>query len=597
MSLLEVRDLAVAYGGAGEPVKSVGFTIEAGESLGLVGESGSGKTQTALAIMGLLPPVARVGGSISFDGCPLSNQPQRVLNGFRARRIGMVFQDPQQSLNPYVPVGEQLRRVLLEHRVVPAADVRAKVMELFARVRLPGTEHVYRSFPHQLSGGMRQRAMIALAISCSPQLLIADEPTTSLDVTVQSAILDLLEELRTDSGIALLLITHDLGVIAQSCERTLVLHRGRVVEQGPTVKLFREPAQQETRGMLAAAIRLDHPAPPRPAAASGPVLRVEHLGVSYRAPRTGWTRAMSRDVVEDVSFSLFPGETLAVVGESGCGKSSLAKAVVGLVAPARGSVRIREARLAARVQDRSAGERQSLQMVFQDPVASLSPAMKVADIIGEPVALHERGLTRNERRDRVREMLARVGLESSLSERFPHELSGGQAQRVAIARALVPEPAVLVCDEAVAALDGTARRAVLELLLGEQQRSGLSIVFISHDIGVVRQLAHRVLVMYRGRVVELAGNEELFHRPRHPYSRALLDAVPVADPERRKGAAAVTPNFADDVPRSGCPFHPRCKYVLPICRSVVPALEVSDGVEVACHRARELDLTLHERER
>jgi oligopeptide/dipeptide ABC transporter ATP-binding protein len=540
--------------------------------------------------MGLLPPRARIDGSICFDGFPLSNQPQHVLAGFRARRIGMVFQDPQQALNPYLPIGEQLRRVLLEHKVVPAAVAREQAMELIARVRLARADRVYRAYPHQLSGGMRQRAMLALALSCGPQLLIADEPTTSLDVTVQAAVLKLLKELRADSGTALLLITHDLGVIAENCERMLVMHRGCMLERGSTTDIFRNPEQPETKAMLAAAIRLDHPPPARLPQSPEPVLRVKNLGISYAGARSGWKRTTPRGVVDGVSFSLFTAETLAVTGESGCGKSSLAKAIVGLVAADRGSVHFRGKPLAARVRNRSASERRGLQMVFQDPVASLSPAMTVAKIIAEPLALHEPLLMPSLRQERVVAILARVGLQSSLLPRFPHELSGGQAQRAAIARALVLDPSVLVCDEAVAALDGTVRRAVLELLLEEQKRCGLSLVFISHNIGVVRQVAHRVLVMYDGRVVELAGNEQLFRRPRHPYTRALIDSVPVADPERRPGASAVGNALTGGVPQAGCPFHPRCEYALPICRSEAPALKLLEGVEVACHRAEELDL-------
>jgi peptide/nickel transport system ATP-binding protein len=600
VSLLKVRDLTVAYAGAMEPVvRNLNFSIEPGESLGLVGESGSGKSQTALAIMGLLPPRARIEGNITFDGFALSNQPQRVLNGFRARRIGMVFQDPQQALNPYLRIGEQLRRVLLEHKVVPASAVREQAMELIARVHLPRADRVYRSYPHQLSGGMRQRAMLALALSCGPQLLIADEPTTSLDVTVQAAVLKLLQELRADGGIALLLITHDLGVIAENCERMLVMHRGRMLEQGSTTDVFRNPEQQETKAMLAAAIRLDHPPPQRPPHTPQPVLQVENLSISYRGyagARGAWKRTRPLGAVDDVSFSLFAAETLAVAGESGCGKSSLAKAIVGLIAADDGSIHFGGKPLAPHVRDRSAGERRSLQMVFQDPVASLSPAMTIGKIIAEPLALQEPGLTRSLRQERAIAMLARVGLDSSLLQRFPHELSGGQAQRVAIARTLVLDPSVIVCDEAVAALDGTVRRAVLELLLEEQKRCRLSLVFISHDIGVVRQVAHRVLVMYVGRVVEFAGNEQLFHRPRHPYTRALIDAVPVADPERPRGDSVMGPGWAGDLPQSGCAFHPRCKYALPICRSEVPALKRVDDVEVACHRAEELDLRLHKQE-
>jgi peptide/nickel transport system ATP-binding protein len=593
VSLLEVRELTVSYAGAAEPsVGNLAFSMEPGESLGLVGESGSGKTQTALAIMGLLPQTATISGSICFDGDRLSNQPQKILNRFRARRLAMVFQDPQQALNPYLTIGEQLRRVLLEHRMVPQGAARGRALELLQRVHLPDAARCYDSYPHQLSGGMRQRAMVALALSCGPRLLIADEPTTALDVTVQAAVLALLQELRAATGIALLLITHDLGVIAGNCERMLVMHRGRLLEQGSTKEVFRSPAQPETRAMLAAAATLDRLPPARPPDGAA-MLRVDRLEVSFRS-RGGWGKRGSRGVVKGVTFSLVGGETLAVVGESGCGKSSLARAIAGLLPYDSGSVYLAGTKLAARVQDRKPGERRSLQMVFQDPVASLNPAMKVGSIVAEPIALHDRNLRGRERHERTVSALARTGLDESLLPRFAHELSGGQAQRVAIARALALEPAVLICDEAVAALDGTVRQAVLDLLLEEQRRSGLSIVFIAHDIVLVRQVAHRVLVMYMGRVVELSDNERLFERPRHPYTRALMDSVPVADPEHPVRRAVMT-GVSDEIPGPGCPFHPRCGYALPVCRAEMPVLRTVAGVEVACHRAEELDLRFRER--
>jgi oligopeptide/dipeptide ABC transporter ATP-binding protein len=591
VSLLDIHALTIAYAGAPEPaVDRLDLSIEPGESLGLVGESGSGKTQTALAIMGLLPPQARVGGQILFDGFVLSGKAPKILNRFRARRLAMVFQDPQQALNPYLQIGEQLRRVLLEHRIVNGKTARGRALELLRRVRLPDAERQYRSYPHQLSGGMRQRAMIALALSCEPQLLIADEPTTALDVTVQAQVLNLLKELRTQTGIALLLITHDLGVIAENCERMIVMHRGRLLEQGTTRAVFRHPAEQITKAMLSAAPRLDYPPPARPPMVSAPVLRVDKLGVSFVDTPTGWKRRSTRGVVRNLSFSLVAAETLAVVGESGCGKTSLARAVVGLVPAASGSVHLSDRPLAARLKDRPARDRRDLQMVFQDPVASLSPAMTTGRIVGEPLALHEPELRLEERNTRVLASLGRAGLDGTLWQRFPHELSGGQAQRVAISRALVLEPKVLICDEAVAALDGTVKRAILELLAAEQQRSGLSLVFITHDLAVVRQISHRVLVMYMGGVVELADNEKLFERPRHPYTRALMNSVPVADPERALSARPVEGEVVTEEFPSGCPFHPRCAYAVELCRGEVPLLRRVDGVDVACHRAEELDL-------
>jgi oligopeptide/dipeptide ABC transporter ATP-binding protein len=591
VSLLDVRGLTVSYADAPEPaVDRLDLSLQPGESLGLVGESGSGKTQTALAIMGLLPPWARVDGQVFFDGFALSGKPPKILNRFRARRLAMVFQDPKQALNPYLPIGEQLKRVLLEHRMADRRAARGRALELLRRVRLPDAERQYAAYPHQLSGGMRQRAMLALALSCEPELLIADEPTTALDVTVQAQVLRLLKELRTQTGIALLLITHDLGVIAENCERMLVMHRGRMLEQGSTTAIFRNPVQRITKDMIAATARLDGIAPQPAPASAAPVLRVERLGVSFRNTPTGWKRPSTRGVVRNVSFSVGAGETLAVVGESGCGKTSLARAIVGLVPADTGGVHLSARPLAARVQDRPLKERRELQMVFQDPVASLSPAMRVGGIIDEPIALHEPRLRPEERKDGVASALRRAGLDGSLLQRFPHELSGGQAQRVAISRALVLQPKVLICDEAVAALDGTARRGVLELLASEQQRSGLSLVFITHDLAVVRQISHRVLVMYMGEIAELADNEQLFARPRHPYTRALMSAVPVADPERVARPVPVEGELLAEGRPSGCPFHPRCAYAVALCRKEVPVLRRVDGVDVACHRAEELDL-------
>jgi peptide/nickel transport system ATP-binding protein len=530
MTLLAVEGLRIEYPGAAQPaVDGLDLAMTAGDALGLVGESGSGKSQTALAIMGLLPRSARVTGSVRFDGCELLGQDEKMLNRFRARRIAMVFQDPQQALNPYLTIGRQLGRVLREHKMVRRDKLEATAIGLLERVELPEPERQLRSFPHQLSGGMRQRAMIALALAAGPDVLIADEPTTALDVTVQAQILALLRRLRADSGIALLLITHDLGVIAQNSERMVVMREGRVLERGTTRDVFRNATHAHTRKLIAAAPRLDTPveiAPP-PDGAGTPLLEVNELRVSFGARRA---RRLRLTAVAGINLFLRAGETLAIVGESGSGKTTLARAIVGLVAPDAGEIRFRGARLAARVQARRPEIRRELQMVFQDPVASLDPAMTVEAAIAEPLGVHYPGLDRAGRAGRIRTLLARTGLPENLLGRYPHQLSGGQAQRVAIARALAPEPRVLVCDEAVAALDGTVRAEVLELLRREQARTGLALIFITHDLGVVRQVSHRVLVMHRGRVCEEAGNPAIFEAPAHPYTRALLDAVPVPDP-------------------------------------------------------------------
>ncbi len=531
MTLLAVEGLRVSYPGATlAAVDGLDLAMQPGEALGLVGESGSGKSQAALAIMGLLPRRARVEGSVRFDGQELLGSGEKVLNRYRARRISMVFQDPQQALNPYLTIGKQLGRVLREHRLTRRDKLTREALGLLERVGLPEPDRHLRSFPHQLSGGMRQRAMIALALAGEPQVLIADEPTTALDVTVQAQILALLGRLRADAGIALLLITHDLGVIAHNAERMLVMRAGRVVESGKTRDTFRAPAHPHTRQLIAAAPRLDAPveiaAPP--AGAATPLLEVNELRVSFGSARS--RRQQRRKAVDGVSLSLAAGETLAIVGESGSGKTTLARAIVGLVAPEAGDVRLRGESLAPRVQARRPAVRRELQMVFQDPVASLDPAMTVESIIAEPLHVHYPRLDRAQRAARIGSLLERVGLPDALRGRRPHELSGGQAQRVAIARALAPGPRVLVCDEAVSALDGTVRAEVLELLRLEQAKSGLALVFITHDLAVVRRVSHRVLVMRGGRVCEVAENPAIFDAPAHPYTRALLDAVPVPDP-------------------------------------------------------------------
>jgi oligopeptide/dipeptide ABC transporter ATP-binding protein len=589
VSLLEVAGLTIAYAGA-PAVDNLSFSLNPGESLGIAGESGSGKTQTALGIMGLLPANAHAQGRVLFDGADLLGKPQDVLNRFRARRMAMVFQDPKMALNPYLQVGEQLTRVLREHRVARGKDAPMRAIEMLRRVRLPDPERRYRAWPHQLSGGMRQRVMIALALACEPELLIADEPTTALDVTVQAQVLALLQEIRARTGIALLLITHDLGVIAENCERMLVMHHGRGVEQGLTAEVFAHPTEQVTKAMLAAARRLDD-APPRSVANSSvPVLSVDSIRVTFRDARWAWHGHMSHGAVRAVSFTVGPGETLAVVGESGCGKTTLARVIAGLVRADSGTVHLCGKPLAADARSRPADERRRVQMVFQDPVASLDPAMKVTAIAGEPVALHEPGLGRAACRDRIVAMLARVGLDASLLQRFPHELSGGQAQRVAIARALLLDPKVLICDEAVAALDGTARISILDLLQNEQQRSGLSLVFITHDLAVVRRISHRILVMYMGRVCEVSGNDTLFRRPRHPYTRALINSMPIADPARGPRPVQLSGEVTLRGIPSGCPFHPRCEYAVARCAEETPEPRTIDGVDVACHRAEELDL-------
>lgn len=583
MSLLKIKGLSIRYGD-NAVVDDLGFSVSQGESVGLVGESGSGKSQTALAVLGLLPRSAGLSGSIRFAGTELVGASEQTLNQLRARRIGIVFQDPMQALNPYLRVGRQLREILVHHKLAQGADIDARVIDMLTRVGLSDATRQFRAYPHELSGGMRQRVMLASALIAEPDLLIADEPTTALDVTVQAQILELLEEIRDET--ALLLITHDLGVVAGYCERMVVLESGRVVDAGATTSLFASPGHPHTRVLLNAAPRIDSANIPPPVTGAS-ILGVESAAVSYRAFGHERLRA-----VQDVSFSLRCGETLAIVGESGSGKSSFVRALLGLVPMAAGRAVYAGAPLQGPVQRRAQKQRRDLQLVFQDPVSALNPQMRVRNIIGESLLVHEPQLSKRVRAARISEALEQVGLNDSYSRRYPNELSGGQAQRVAIARALVLGPKVLICDEAVAALDGSVRERVLELLRKVQEDTGLSIIFISHDLAVVRSISHRVLVMYMGRLVELADNASLFSRPRHPYTRALIDAVPVPDPvvaPKKAPLRGEVPSLLN--PPSGCAFHPRCAHARDICAITLPLVRDLKGTRVACHRAEEIDLS------
>ncbi len=527
MSLLRVDKLSVRYGDD-TAVDSIGFSVERGESVGLVGESGSGKSQTALAIMGLLPGNAAVSGSIHFDDDELIGMNAQQLNKVRARRIAMVFQDPMQALNPFVTIGAQLSRILLEHELAGHADVRQRVIDMLERVELPDPARQYAAYPHELSGGMRQRAMIASALLAGPEMLIADEPTTALDVTVQAQVLDMLEDIREDT--ALLLITHDLGVVAGRCERMIVLEDGKLVEEGTTRDVFARPQHDHTRALLAAAPRLDRQDIPAPVDGEE-VFAIRGAEVTYRKERHAPLQA-----VRGVDLDVRAGETVAVVGESGSGKSSLVRAALGLVPMQQGRVVYCGEELPPQLGKRGRKMRRGIQLVFQDPMGSLNPQMRVSSIVAEPLVVHEAAMPAKDREQRVNDVLARTGLGPEFLRRYPHELSGGQAQRVAIARALILRPKVLVCDEAVAALDGTVREQVLALLREVQEETGLAIIFITHDLAVVRAVSHRVVVMREGNVVEAAGNAELFSAPQHAYTKTLLDAVPIPDPTANRGS-------------------------------------------------------------
>ncbi|MFI8217391.1 dipeptide ABC transporter ATP-binding protein [Streptomyces sp. NPDC085932] len=515
MSLVDVRDLRVDFGGL-RAVDGLSFRLAQGAALALVGESGSGKSTVASALLGLHRGTgARVAGTVEVAGTDVQHASEEELRRLRGGKAAMVFQDPLSSLDPYYAVGDQIAEVYRLHARVSRRAARARAVDVLDRVGIPDAARRSRSRPHEFSGGMRQRALIAMALACEPDLLIADEPTTALDVTVQAQVLDLLHTLRQETGMGLLLVTHDVGVAAESVDEVLVMQYGRAVEHGPVADVLGSPAQPYTRELLAAVPRLDAPAK-APAQPTEVVLEAKGLRREFGHGKGAVT------AVRDVSLTLRRGETLGVVGESGSGKTTLGRMLVGLLEPTAGTITF-EGRP-------HQGVHPAVQMVFQDPVSSLNPRRSVGESIADP--LRARGERDEARiRKRVGELLERVGLAAAHHDRYPHEFSGGQRQRVGIARALAADPRVIVCDEPVSALDVTTQAHVVALL-GELQRElGLALVFVAHDLAVVRQVSDRVAVMRQGRVVEEGPVGEVYASPRDPYTRRLLAAVPALDPE------------------------------------------------------------------
>ncbi|WP_116132056.1 ABC transporter ATP-binding protein [Tropicimonas sp. IMCC34043] len=539
--VLSVRDLTVAVatpGGAQPVVEDLSFDLIAGETLCLAGESGSGKSMTALAIMGLLPqPTARIAqGSIRLaDGTELAGLSDRALRKIRANRISMIFQEPMTSLNPVLTIGTQLTEVLLEHGACSRAEAPGRALDLLRDVRITDAARRLKQYPHELSGGMRQRVMIAIALACDPEILIADEPTTALDVTVQAEILDLIRTLQREHGTTVLMITHDMGVVAEMADRVIVLRHGRQEETAPVHQLFAAPRTAYARELLAAVPRLGH-APARPVPERLPdVVDVEGLTVRYPI-RGGIANRVQAQVhaVENVDFRIAPGETLALVGESGCGKSTIGKALLGL-APWTGSIRIAGQQMQGLSPKGLKPVRRNIQMIFQDPGASLDARMTVGRQVGEPLVVH--GQARgSELQDRIEWLFRRVGLTPEQIDRYPHEFSGGQRQRICIARALALRPRVIVADECVSALDVSIQAQVLDLLRELQQEEGLAYLFISHDMAVIDQVADRVAVMNLGQIVETGSREQVLRTPMHPYTRRLLSAVPIPDPNHVRPA-------------------------------------------------------------
>jgi peptide/nickel transport system ATP-binding protein len=668
--VLNVRNLSVTITLPTSVVHAAGnvdLHVGAGETLGLVGESGSGKSMTALAVMGLLPPGGAVtGGSVMFGGRDLTGLRPDQMRRIRGNELAMVFQDPLTSLDPTKTIGYQVAEPVRQHRGASKAAALDRAVEMLALAGMPRPREIAENYPHQLSGGLRQRAMIAMALACEPKLLIADEPTTALDVTIQAQILDLLAGLKERLGMAMLLITHDLGVIAGHADRVSVMYAGRIVETAGTGPLFRGMRHPYTQALLASIPRLSQD-PGQPLAAIGglpPDLAHPPSGCRFAArcryatdrcraaepplsgtegehrfacwhpvdgplprppvtvtvatpePRNGSVIPATadgeplldlRDLVKEypvtsgavlrrkvaavhaasgVSFSVPAGSTFGLVGESGCGKTTVGKMIVALEKPDSGGVRLAGLDLATLRGQALRRQRRDLQLMFQDPLASLDPRMRVGSILAEPLAVQHAG-HRPDRRRRVLELLGEVGLPASAVERYPHEFSGGQRQRIGLARALALNPRLIVADEPVSALDVSIRAQVLNLMKRLQASHGLTYVVISHDLTVVRYLADRIGVMYLGKLVELGSGDDIYTRTAHPYTAGLIGAIPVPDPEteRAKSGPAVTGELPSPVhPPSGCRFRTRCPLAQDVCAAEEPPLRpFGPGHVAACH--------------
>ncbi|MCY3933120.1 MAG: ABC transporter ATP-binding protein [Acidobacteria bacterium] len=518
--LLGISDLSVAFDGV-QVVHGLDLRLDRGESVALVGESGSGKSVTALSVLQLLsyPRASHPTGSILVDGEEVVGADEKDMRPLRGGRISMVFQEPMTSLNPLHTIRKQVEEVLAVHAGLSGPAARERTVELLELVGLQEARERLDSYPHQLSGGQRQRVMIAMAIAGDPDLLIADEPTTALDVTVQAQMLALIKELQERLGMALLLITHDLGIVRFMADRVYVMEQGRVVEDGPTAKVFERPRHAYTRKLIDA-----EPGSVSPIAEdeASPLVETKNLTVEF--PLRGWPRKKTLVAVDDVCLSVRRGHSLGVVGESGSGKTTLAMAMVRLISSRGGIVFDGESihELGFR---QLKPLRRSMQIVFQDPYGSLSPRLSVEEIVSEGLAIHEPGMSAGERRDRVAEVLTEVGLDPEIGRRYPHEFSGGQRQRIAVARAMILRPRFVVLDEPTSSLDMTVQAQIVELLLDLQQRHGLTYLFISHDLKVVRALCDEILVMKDGRIVEQGPAAQLFEAPCEPYTQALMNAA------------------------------------------------------------------------
>lgn len=580
--ILQINDLSVTFSGRQgktQALKGVSFSVNKGEVVAVVGESGSGKSVTSLSVMGLLPDSAHIdAGSIEFFGrngtrhalTSMSAESRRKLRG---QEMSMIFQEPMTSLNPVLRVGDQLTEGLLDHGIASKATALNKARELLKQVRIPDVERILRCYPHELSGGMRQRVMIAQALACDPALLIADEPTTALDVTVQARILQILRDLQQGTEMSVLFITHDMGVVAEIADRVVVMYQGKVVEQGSVTEIFANAQHPYTRALLAAVPKLgdmqglkwprrfpllaaktgQNISPEKQSVAGDlphippaeddqktanyavpPLLDVRGLRVCYPI-RSGVLSRVTKEVhaVEQIDFSIWPGETLALVGESGCGKSTTGRAILRLVGSESESIHLEGKEITLMRDTPFQAVRRQIQMVFQDPYASLNPRLTVGFSIAEPLLLHGLKKSLADATPVVNQLLKSVGLEPSHARRYPHEFSGGQRQRIAIARAMALQPQVIIADEAVSALDVSIQAQVVNLMMDLQRDTGVAWLFISHDMAVVERIANRVAVMYSGQIVEIGPRDAVFSNPQHSYTRRLLSSVPVADPTQR----------------------------------------------------------------